>query len=61
MTGSASPENASAGEHVAWAVASALAVLIGGYVPLLSFWVFGHNPAGVPGFFNYPDATWGDG
>ena len=47
--------------RVLLAVGSGLAVLMSGYVALLLFWRVGANPAGVPGFFHYPDATWGDG
>ena len=42
-------------------VLAALAVLLTGYVPLLSLWRFGHHPAGLPGLFSYRVATWGDG
>jgi hypothetical protein len=38
-----------------------LAVLMLGYLSLLLFWELGVNPAGVPGLFQYRDATWGDG
>ena len=43
------------------AVGSGLAVLMSGYVALLLFWTAGAKPAGLPGLFHYPDATWGDG
>src|ERR1019366_5878110 len=42
-------------------VLGALAVLLAGYLPLLSLWRFGHHPAGLPGLFFYRVATWGDG
>ena len=36
-------------------------LLLAGYLALLSFWRYGHNPPGLPGLFHYHSATWGDG
>jgi hypothetical protein len=44
-----------------WPLAWAIAVLFGGYLPLLLFWHLGSYHAGVPGLFEYRSATWGDG
>jgi hypothetical protein len=44
-----------------WPLACAIAVLFGGYLPLLLFWHLGSYHTGVPGLFEYRSATWGDG
>jgi hypothetical protein len=44
-----------------WPLGCAVALLFGGYLPLLAFWHYGSYPPGVPGLFDYRSATWGDG
>jgi hypothetical protein len=44
-----------------WAVGCAVAVLVAGFGALLGFWLGGSYSAQLPGLFEYPSATWGDG
>jgi hypothetical protein len=44
-----------------WAVGCAVAVLVAGFGALLGFWLGGSHPPRLPGLFEYPSATWGDG
>jgi len=42
-------------------VGCAVAVLVAGFGALLGFWLGGSHPPELPGLFEYPSATWGDG
>jgi hypothetical protein len=58
------PERSHGLQTVIKKVSPALApivLLLAGYLTLLSFWRYGHNPSGLPGLFHYHSATWGDG